>query len=385
MTAPVMTDVPLTAPAAPGSLGSTPDAAVLGAYLGELEAWVRLRRSELDDLDAAALAAGRGAEVATDMALALSLWKNVSDRYREMWTLWDGGRVLPTDRERIGSLVWGRLGDAGQGMSVPEACRLNDAIAGQLHARLELSAGAGASAVRVKDLRAQLERIRDQVALEPALLRDDAVDRLASLMVRLNDVAERAGRGADVGGLLNPLEQDAALYERDLIVGNQKRREARGLVEQARTRRAALVGREAELTALAATCVATVDPAPRFAVPDVDALGPVPNTADALTPYLDRLDRVGQAMAYAHERYAAALAEHTDLAALLDAYVAKARASAVAGDADLAASERQARDVLARRPAPMAVCRQLVSTYQSWLTALTSGPATGPSLGKDAT
>ncbi|QCW51401.1 hypothetical protein FE634_15115 [Nocardioides dongxiaopingii] len=393
MSAAVTTDAPLTAPVAPGSLGSTPEPAELGAYLAALEAWVRLRRSELDDLDAAALAAGRGAEVATDVALALSLWKNVSDRYREMWTLWDGGRVLPTDRERIGSLVWGRLGGAGgpasQGMSVPEACRLNDAIAGQLHARLELGAGAGEAAVRVKGLRAQLERIRDQVALEPALLRDDAVDRLASLMVRLNDVAERAGRGADVGGLLNPLEQDAALYERDLIVGNQKRREARGLVEQARTRRAALVAREAELATLAATCVATVDPAPRFAVPDVDALGPVPNTAEALTPYLDRLDRVDQAIAYAHERYAAALAEHTDLAALLDAHVARARAGALADHADLAASERQARDVLARRPAPMAVCRQLVSTYRSWLTALTSGPAAppvaGPPTGKDAT
>ena len=40
-------------------------------------------------------------------------------------------------------------------------------------------------------------------------------------------------------------------------------------------------------------CVATVDPAPRYAVPDVDGLGPLPNTAAALEAYEHRLDLVG--------------------------------------------------------------------------------------------
>ncbi len=362
-----VTDATTHAPAAPGAMGSAPEPAELQSYLSGLEAWVRARRSELDDLDATALAAGRGAEVGSDMALALSLWKGVSDRYQEMWATWDGGRVLQPQREKIASLIWGRL--EGQGMSVPEACRLSDALAGQLRTRLALTPGADAAAARVKDLRAQLERIRDQVGLEPALGRDSAVDRLAALMVRLNEIAERAGRGADVGGLLAPFEQDAAVFERDLIVGNQRRRDARGQVEQARRVRADLEAREGELTTLAHTCVATVDPAPRYAVPDVDALGPVPNTPETIGPYLERLDRVGQAMAHAHDRYAAALAEHTDLVALLDAYVAKARATGVADRPDVATSEQQARDVLARRPAPMPVARQLVATYQTWLDA----------------
>ena len=47
--------------------------------------------------------------------------------------------------------------------------------------------------------------------------------------------------------------------------------------------------------------------------------------------------------------------------------VAKARALGVAGDADLTASEHQARDVLGREPTPLAVARQLVTTYQTWL------------------
>ncbi len=52
---------------------------------------------------------------------------------------------------------------------------------------------------------------------------------------------------------------------------------------------------------------------------------------------------------------------------LLDGYVAKARALGVAGNADLVTSERQARDVLDREPTPLAVARQLVTTYQTWL------------------
>ncbi len=365
----VMTDTHPTAPVAPGSLGSAPEPAVLQAYLDALEAWVRGRRLELDGLDAAALAEGRGGEVAGDMGLSLALWKAVSDRYAEMWALWDGGRVLGAEREKITALIWGRLDTAGS--SLPEACRLSDALAAQLRMKLALSTGADAAASRVRDLRAQLERIRDQVGLEPALTRDTAVDRLAGLMARLDDIADRAGRGADVLGMLAPLEQEAARYERDLIVGNARRRDARDQVLAARRHRAELLAREAELERLAVACVATVDPAPRFAVPDVDALGPVPTTPEAIGPYLDRLERVDQAIDYAHERYATALAQHQGLTDLLQAYVAKARQLGVADAEELRAAEAQACAALARRPAPMAVCQQLVATYRTWLDQLT--------------
>ena len=358
----------LTAPAAPGSMGHAAEPAPLAAYLAALDAWIRGRRAELDALDGAALAAGRGAEVGSDMALSLTLWKAVSDRYQVMWTTWDGGRVLQAEREKISAQIWGRLD--GQGMAVPEACRLSDALAAQLRTRLSLTPGADKAAARIRDLRAQMERIRDQVALEPALGRDVTVDRLAALMARINDTAERAGRGADVGGLLAPIEQDAAVFERDLIVGNAQRREARDQVVEARTLRAELEARETALGELARACVTTVDPAPRYAVPDVDALGPVPNTPGTIGPYVERLGRVGQAMTMAHDAYTKALAEHTDLVGLLDGYVAKAQALGLQTRDDLAASETRAREVLARRPAPMAVCRQLVTTYQTWLNQL---------------
>ena len=367
----------IAAPVAPGAIGQAIEPATIQDYLRELEAWVRARHHELDELDAAAIAAGRGAEVGSDMALSLSTWKAVSDRYQLIFATWDGGRVLENERLRISTLIWGRLDGAsdlpgGLAVSLPEACRLSDALAGQLRTRLALVPGADASAARIKQLRAQLVRLRDQVLLEPATVRDAAESKLGVLAERLAQITERARGGGDVGGMLGPLEIEATTYERDLIVGNAQRRDARDRVIGARELRADLEAREAALEKLAAQCVETVDPAPHYAIPDVEALGPVPNTPDTITPYLERLDRVARAMTLAQEKYASALAEHTELTDLLDAYVAKARSLGLADGPDLSASEKQAREMLARRPAPIAVCRQLVTTYQTWLTKETA-------------
>jgi hypothetical protein len=366
----------LLAPTAPGSIGRPVDPAAAQAYLLALDDWVRARRAQLDEIDAAALSAGRGSEIASDMTLSMAIWQAVSERQRLLVAAFDGGRVGPVEAQRLATLIWGRLdGDGladGLGVSLPEACKLSDALAGQLRTRLSLVPGADAGAARIKDLRAQLERLRDQVALEPAGTRVTAAAGWDQLRTRIDDATQRAGRGGDVGGLLGPLEQDAARFERDLIVGNAQRRTARGEVLAARALREDLEAREAALTTLAATCTATVSPAPRYAVPDVQALGPVPTTPATIGPYRARLDRVAQALALAQQEYAAALDEHQRLGDQLDAYVAKARAHGLADDPDLVASAAQARAVLDRRPAPMTVARQLVTTYQTWLSQLTS-------------
>lgn len=366
-----------TAPHAPGKLGDALDPAAIQQYLGALDTWLRVRRSELDELDQAAIGAGRGGELAGDMSLALALWKAISDRYQLVFATWDGGRVLQQERERISALIWGRLDGAtelpgGLAVSLPEAGRLCDALTGQLRSRLALVPGADESAARIRELRAQLERIRDQVGLEPATSRDAAIGTLADLLSRLEVITAKAERGGDVGGLLGPIEVEATTFERDLIVGNARRRDARSKVISARELRADLEAREAALQKLAATCVATVDPAPRYAVPDVDALGPVPVTPDEIEPYLQRLDRVSQALEVAQHAYAAALEEHVQLVGLLDGYVAKARATGLDTHPDLAESERAARALLERRPCPMAIAQQLVGTYQAWLTKETS-------------
>ena len=285
--------------------------------------------------------------------------------------------AVEQERERISALIWGRLDGAdatcaraGLAVSLPEACRLSDALAGAAADR----AVAGA--------RRRRQRRPDQGAPGPAgaaarpgrpRARDHPRRRHrrveGSCSSALADVTARAQRGADVGGMLGPLEQRRHAFERDLIVGNARRRDARDQVIAAKELRADLEAREAALAQLAATCVRTVDPAPRYAVPDVDGARPgaghrrrrsAPTGPGSTgSPARSRSRRT---------RTPAALAERTELVDLLDAYVAKARALG------RRRQRRPGRPASARRatcstasPTPMAVARQLVTTYQTWL------------------
>lgn len=360
------------APAAPGRLGVAADPTALLGYLDELGRWRDARRTELDELDRAALGSPTGASAVSDIALSLALWKAVADRYEQLVKVWDSGRVGVVEREKLSALIWGRLDAAyaqsGLAVSLPEACRLSDALAGQLRVRLGLDVSALETTQRLAELRAQLERIRDQVGLEPAGgLQQTAAETQSRLARRLREVTEKAGRGGDVGGLLPALEIDAARFERDLIVGAAKRREARGAVEEIRRLRSGLEAREERLRVLAGEAVATVDPAPRYAVPDVDALGPVPNTLEALADYRRRLGLVERALTMADEAYSAALRQHSDLLARLDAYHLKASATGVADEPTVANAYGLATAALAERPTKMALATQLVSLYQTYL------------------
>jgi hypothetical protein len=377
---------PVHAPEAPGRLGEPVEVMAMQAYLTDLDSWVRYRRDELDELDAAALSSPRKDELTDDMTLSMALWKAVSDRLQLLLAVWGGGRVLEPERERLATLIHGRLdatldpavlAKGGQhpgttagalAVSLPEACRLSDALAGQLRQRLALDPAADQNAARVKDLRASLDRLRDQVALEPETSRQRAQRTWDELAARIADVTERLQRGGDVGGLLGPLEIDTAMFERDLIVGGAERRENRDRAVAAAELRDDLLAREAALDQLAARCVEAVDPAPNYAVPDVDALGPVPDSVADLDAYRKRLGRVAEAMNLAHASYAAALAAHDDLIARLDALVLKASAQGLATDRDLAAAEATAREVLERRPCPARVAAALVDAYDAWLT-----------------
>ena len=94
-------------------MGQAAQPAPLQAYLGELDGWIRGRKTELDDLDASGPRRPAGAPRSrADMALSLAIWKAVSDRYQVLWTTWDGGRVLQAEREKITSLIWSRLDGA---------------------------------------------------------------------------------------------------------------------------------------------------------------------------------------------------------------------------------------------------------------------------------
>ncbi len=374
----------VTAPAAPGRLGQPVDPTACLAYLTALGDWRDGRRSELDLLDRTALdARGHGTDGAAltgDITLSMTLWKAASDRYEQLRVVWDSGRVGHTERERLSTLIWGRLDSSnlhasGLSMSLPEACRLSDALAGQLRVRLGLELSGAEITTRIKELRAQLERIRDQVDTEPAGIRQQqAAERQSRFARRLREITEKADRGGDVGGLLEPLEIEATTFERDLIVGGAQRREAGAKVAQARRRRSELLERESAVRALVHRCLTTVEPAPHYAVPDVNALGAVPNTLAALEEYLGRLDRVGRAMARVQEAYSEALARHAELGDRLEAYRAKARVTGVADHPDVSRVYELATETLHRRPTPMAVAEQLVTLYQTYLRTVSPTP-----------
>ena len=132
-------------------------------------------------------------------------------------------------------------------VSLPEACRLSDALAASLRARLGLDPSEADQQARLRSLRASVERVRDLVDREPAQNHAAAASVLDRLDTRVADVLARAKRGADVGGLLGPLEQDAARAERDLIVGASNRRADAHDEARARALRSELEARGAAL------------------------------------------------------------------------------------------------------------------------------------------
>lgn len=377
------------APAAPSGWGRPVDPAATATYLERLGAWRAGRRAELDALDAAALASG-GNDVTADVTLAMAVFQTVATRHDELLRVWAGGRVGPVELSRLSALVWGRTdpaatagGAAGadpHGVSLPEACRLSDAVTAQLRQRLALTTVGGDVVGRLTALRASAERVRDLVdALPAGSARDASTRRLADVDRRLTEVTERARRGADVGGQLGPLDSDVATAERDLIVAGARARDDARDLARATAWRAGLAARATRLEALVEQCVAAVVPAPVLGVPRVDALGPVPADADAVDAYLVRLDAVERALAHAEATYQAPLREVEDLRGLLGATDAQAVARGREGLPEVGALAGVAAEVLAARPVDLPRARALVAAYRVLLDA--APPAVTPPAG----
>jgi hypothetical protein len=379
----------VTAPVAPGRMGQALDARAAQVYLDELGRWRDGRRGELDALDKAALQAATGSSATGDILLSMALWKAVSDRYELLLATWNSGRVGATELTRMATLIWGRLDAStasGLSVSLPEACRLSDALLSQLRVKLGLDPSGMEITERIRQLRAQMERIREQIDLEPAgAAQQQAALEQSRLARRLRELADKASRGGDVAGMLGPMEIDAATFERDLIVNGARRRDAAALLQRARDQRADLEAREAALHSIVEECVRRVDPAPRYAVPDTAALGPVPNTLDQLEDYLRRLDQVSRAMTIAQTAYAKALHDHEELAARLEAYHAKAVATGMADIPDIAQAYQLARNALDQRPSRMVLAGQLVTVYQTYLQTTPAPHAVHPATSSEST
>ena len=364
------------APEAPGRLGTPLGVHEAYAYLRDLGVWRDKRKAELDSLDAAALASTDRDSFSRDMLVSMALWKAISDRYDLLTVTFDSGRVGPTEAARLSTLIWGRLDVAPDsaaatispttagalGLSLPEACRLCDAMTSSLRARLSLEPSGAEVGTRLKDVRATIERIRDQVAIAPAGVdREAARALLTRLEQRLVDVTDRAKRGAEVGGLLAPLELEAA--------GAGRRVETARDAERAAQVRDELLARSAAVQQLVDRCVAAVTPAPRLAVPDVRALGPVPSGGAAVDTYLKRLDAVGRALTVVHTAYGDPLAERDEIAGYAGALAAQARATGVS-DPDLDHLRERLQTVVDTTPTDLRRARALRDAYQAYAMSL---------------
>ncbi|WP_454049828.1 hypothetical protein [Cellulomonas sp. Marseille-Q8402] len=352
----------VAAPDAPAGWGRPVTPEAMARYLDEMAVWRNQRRRELDVLDEAALTVADPA-VTGDVTLAMAMWQSAATRVEELVRVWDGGRVGAVELARLSTMVWGRTSAEG-GVSLPEACRLSDAVTAQLRHRLALTTGAADVTARLTDLRAGVERIRDLLAgaRGAAALADAA--RLERLDRRLTDVVERARRGADVGGLLGPLGTDVATCERDLIVAAARARDDARDHARAVQWRGELAGRAAQVRALVAECVAQVTPAPVLGVPDVDALGPVPDDPQAVDAYLERLGTVERALAHVADVYGAPVAELAGLRGLLEASDAQAAARGAAALPEVTALARVGAQVAGTPPVDLVRLRGIVSAYR---------------------
>lgn len=377
----------LSAPGAPGSLGTPVHAEPAQKYLTALNLWVVQRRADLDAVDAAVLDLPQAeqASITTDLTVALAFWKAINDRLTLLQTTFDGGRVGPKEAERLSTLIHGRLdsnatehlslpSSGSLAMSLPEACRLLDSLTRTLQARAALAPGAAEAAQRITLARNGVERIRDQLPLVPSgAERDQAQAQLARLDRRLTDLVARARRGADVGGVIGPLEIDVAVLERDLIVAAAERANAAHDRKRTIQQVDELEARAEAIRALERACLAAVTPAPRLAIPNVRSLGAVPQSRVDLAAYQDRLERVSRALDLAHERYAAALAERDEVVGLAGAVGALAATVGLSpeGSSDVETLRTRLDDVLGQRPVPIDRARSLAAAYQSYIDAAT--------------
>jgi len=393
-----MVDVRMPAPTPPGGLGQSPPVDAVRGYLGELLTWVTQTRRELDSLDAAALRSADPDSYTGDVVLAMALWQAASDRSNRLQLLWDNGRADSSGREQMMRVVWSRAEPAALGsptpagsspsagtplgsggglapaMTLPETCRLTDALATQLRARLSFDPRAAEAGARIAAVRAGIERLRELVVPEPTW-----APQVTVLAARADDLAVRAARGADIETPLTDLEADAARCERDLIVrtasARQRERDAVQAVVDLKAEqvgagqlRDRLVAREQELEALVAECVAKVTPAPRPAVPEVSALGPVPADAAGLAAYRQRLGDVERAMDQLEKIYQAPLGVLDELTQRFEAYRIVASRAVVRGGAaaePVRAAMQAAETLVRQRPCPVTQASEAVTAFQA--------------------
>ena len=360
----------MTTPWPPGSAQTPPSLQEMMAYLDQLGTWIGDERRELDRVDQKLQQMGQ-TQGLQDLSMTLTVWQAISDRYADLVRTWDSGRVTDADLKKLAVMTWSNLNDmltpgttlssaGGLALSLPEACRMLEALIAQLSSRYQLAPMPTQTSARITALLAQVDRIRDQSKLDPPDIQKTTQPEIDDLDSDLKDLIAKADRGGDVGGILGPLEIRAAHLERDLIVGNSERRMLADRITEAASRRDQLAVRQRQVADLVQRTLATVNPAPKYAVPRVEALGDVPHTAPELDAYLARLNQVSAALDIVQNANEKACAVKDSLAARMRA----AEISPPSGD--LASSlAAQIHTLLNSSPVPVGVVSPLIDAYEA--------------------
>lgn len=362
-------------PTAPGSLTAPAGPRSVGRYLDETRRWRDDLKAVLGSLDERAQLSSAPDAFTGDLTLAMSLSESIDRRTEDLIRVWDGGRVGDAELAQIAQLTWGRLPDPlgnPTAFSLIEASTLVAALESRLAARLDADPIAGSGvADRIAPLRATLVRCR---RLAATLGRDTGeVEQLSEL---LDSALGENGDAARVGPEVNRILDAADAIERDLITLTTLRASVARDAAELASRVAELTTRQTAANATAELCREKILCPPRLAVPNLAALGPIPPVPpeaaapgtwsaahSGLREYSDRLDRAAAALAEAHRRYAAPLAERAELRGLTEAYQAKAGAAGLAEDRTLDAEIAAVRSVLWQAPCDLETARPLVHTY----------------------
>ena len=362
-------------PAPPGSLTAPPGARTVLLYLDEIRRWRADLHAALASLDRRAAASSAPDGFTADLTLAISLAESIDRRTDELITAWDSGRVGPAELSHIAQLIWSRLPDPlgnPSAFTLGEATTLASALESRLAARLDADSIAGSGAAdRIAPLRETLKRCR--TLSETLGRRGGEADELASAL----DAALRGEGGPKaLGAEVTRIADAAEVLERDLIKETSLRTTVESDSADLRQRVAALHVTEQRVRAAAVLCHDKIAGPPRLAVPDVDALGPVPAVPDGsrqagtwkaakatLDSYRARVDQVGAALAEAGRRFEAPLAERAELRGLAEAYRAKAAAAGLVEEPALDHGFQQIRSVLWQAPCDLAAARPLVESF----------------------
>lgn len=365
------------APAPPAGPGESPGTGAVDRYVAELARWRMRRDHELRALDELTRSHEARDDLGEDLTASMTLLHAIAQRHDLLLAAWGegdgtlrGGRGQD-ERDWVSQLVWGVLelpgGDAeALALPLPDALRLSDALAASLRGRVGADDDDVPLAERVTAVRAHLTRVREQVeGREDVPEGDDLPARLHAAQERLEGVA--GGDGPDALAELGWVTGELAAVDRAVIVAPAEHAHARADREQALAERDHLVARGEAVRALAEKVLNRMNPAPRLGIPDVSALGEVPEDGDALSAYVANLERVARALDQAHSTYAAALAEFADLA---DRAQRLARTLAGCGaptSVDLAGMLTAAKECLETQPADVRRAAALVAAQEAYL------------------